>query len=121
MEVTLGILAKARSSGLATELAIVSALAPGRKTETLIVGKSISGSDEIGRSLYARTPSDKKPITKSTVALGCCIKTRERLIIAPLGGKRLSAVDRGSYQNLDDSKMTEPHRLAFLPLSPGLV
>ncbi len=40
-----------RSSGVATEEAIVSGLAPGRPAETLIVGNSTWGSGETGRNL----------------------------------------------------------------------
>ncbi len=40
-----------RSSGVATEDAIVSGLAPGRPAETLIVGNSTCGSGETGRNL----------------------------------------------------------------------
>jgi hypothetical protein len=39
-----------RSSGVATEVAIVSGLAPGRFVWTEIVGKSICGRDDTGRS-----------------------------------------------------------------------
>src|SRR5712691_5775695 len=40
-----------RSSGVATEEAIVSGLAPGRPEETLIVGNSTCGKGETGRNL----------------------------------------------------------------------
>src|SRR6266542_413724 len=40
-----------RSSGVATEEAIVSGLAPGRPEETLIVGNSTCGRGETGRNL----------------------------------------------------------------------
>ena len=43
-----GIVAKARSSGPATEAAIVSGLAPGRTAVTATVGKSTRGSAETG-------------------------------------------------------------------------
>ena len=43
-----GIVAKARSSGPATDEAIVSGLAPGREAVTEIVGKSTRGSAETG-------------------------------------------------------------------------
>ncbi len=46
-----GIVAKERSSGPATEEAIVSALAPGRLALTAIVGKSTRGSAETGSCL----------------------------------------------------------------------
>ncbi len=43
-----GMVAKARSSGPATDEAIVSGLAPGSVAETEIVGKSTRGSAETG-------------------------------------------------------------------------
>src|SRR5271170_7503208 len=44
-----------RSSGVATEDAMVSGLAPGRLACTLMVGKSTCGSGETGSKLYATT------------------------------------------------------------------
>jgi len=45
-----GIWANCRSSGAATEVAMVSALAPWKFAETCIVGKSICGSGATGRN-----------------------------------------------------------------------
>src|SRR5215470_20151299 len=45
---------KNRSSGVATEDAIVSGLAPGRVAEIWMVGKSTWGNGETGNKVYAR-------------------------------------------------------------------
>ena len=50
------IVVNCRSSGVATEEAIVSGDAPGRAAETCMVGKSTLGRSEMGRRRYAITP-----------------------------------------------------------------
>jgi hypothetical protein len=59
-----------RSSGVATEEAIVSGLAPGNPAPTEIVGKSTWGSGDIGRSRKATTPASVMARTRSVVAIG---------------------------------------------------
>src|SRR6185312_2770717 len=58
------------SSGVATEDAIVSGLAPGRFALTWMVGKSTFGRSLTGRSRYAITPKTMIPRTISVVATG---------------------------------------------------
>ena len=53
-----GICESWRSSGVATETAIVSALAPAMLAVTWIVGKSICGSDATGRNGNAAMPTN---------------------------------------------------------------
>src|SRR5260370_10824983 len=67
---TPGIWAICRSSGWATEEAIVSGDAPGRLALTVIVGKSIGGSGSTRRSGVATMPADKIATTISGVAMG---------------------------------------------------
>src|SRR5689334_15341223 len=50
-----------RSSGVATEDAMVSGEAPGSAAETWIVGKSTLGRSDTGRSRYAMTPKIRMP------------------------------------------------------------
>src|SRR5947209_17723482 len=49
------------SSGVATVVAIVSALAPGKLAETWMVGKSTCGNEATGNATYAMTPSKLSP------------------------------------------------------------
>src|SRR5258708_6010242 len=69
-----------RSSGVATELAIVSASAPGSDAEIWIVGKSTCGSGATGRDPNATTPTSTRPSISSEVAIGRTIKGREMFI-----------------------------------------
>ena len=59
-----------RSSGAATEVAMVSGLAPGRFAETLIVGNSTCGRAATGRNRKATTPTSVTPIVNNVVATG---------------------------------------------------
>ena len=49
-----------RSSGVATEEAIVSGLAPGRPAETWMVGNSTCGSGATGQQLVARDAGQRQ-------------------------------------------------------------
>src|SRR5271169_5842423 len=69
-----------RSSGVATEEAMISGLAPGRLAPTEIVGKSICGSAETGNSRNATAPASAIAAVRSVVATGRCINGEERLI-----------------------------------------
>src|SRR5512143_2345209 len=69
-----------RSSGVATEDAIVSGEAPGSEEETLIVGKSIWGRGDTGSSLYAIAPARAIATVRSVVAIGRRMKGDERLM-----------------------------------------
>jgi hypothetical protein len=59
-----------RSSGVATAVAIVSGLAPGRLAETLMVGKSTLGRSLTGSSRYESAPKSNTPSITSVVATG---------------------------------------------------
>ena len=58
------------SSGAATEVAMVSGLAPGRFAETLIVGNSTCGRAAMGRNRKATAPTSVIPIVNNVVATG---------------------------------------------------
>src|SRR5664279_4022690 len=62
------------SSGVATEEAIVSGLAPGREALTKIVGKSTFGRSLTGSSRYAKTPKIKMAAMTNVVIMGRLIK-----------------------------------------------
>ena len=61
------------SSGVATEVAIVSGLAPGSAAETVMVGKSTLGKSLIGSVLYPKIPNRIMLAITSTVITGRCI------------------------------------------------
>src|SRR5690606_29136150 len=64
------ILENSRSRGVATEEAMVSALAPGSDALISIVGKSTSGSAATGRFTYASAPNSVIASITSMVATG---------------------------------------------------
>src|SRR5215510_12395813 len=59
-----------RSSGVATDDAIVSGLAPGRIACTEITGNSTEGRDATGRNRYASAPTSSNATLRSEVATG---------------------------------------------------
>ena len=59
-----------RSSGVATDVDIVSGLAPGSEADTEIVGMSTCGSGDTGSSMNATAPTRKIPAVSSVVATG---------------------------------------------------
>ena len=59
-----------RSSGVATDDAMMSALAPGRSAVTAMVGKSICGSGATGRTTKASAPASATATVSSVVATG---------------------------------------------------
>src|SRR5882757_2365306 len=61
---------KRRSSGVATDEAMVSGLAPGRLAVMEIVGKSTRGKGDTGSKVYAQEPASKTPTASSVVAIG---------------------------------------------------
>src|SRR5579883_865454 len=71
------------SKGVATEVAMISALAPGRDACTEIVGNSTCGSDETGNKLNAIKPAIARPIASSVVPIGRLINGAERFIMTP--------------------------------------
>ena len=72
-----------RSSGVATEEAIVSGLAPGRLAETWIVGNSTCGRGATGRKKYATPPASATAIVRRVVPIGLRMKASETLTGPP--------------------------------------
>src|SRR4029077_8620802 len=68
-----------RSSGVATEEAIVAGSAPGKLADTEIVGNSTCGSGATGNIVYARAPAIKTAALSSDVATGPRMKGSEKL------------------------------------------
>src|SRR5260221_13947718 len=68
-----------RSSGGATDEAMVSGLAPGRPAPTAMVGKSIDGSGATGRKRKATTPERKMAMVVSMGATGRLMKGGEKV------------------------------------------
>src|SRR5262249_19754542 len=68
---------RCRSSGVATELAIASGLAPGREAVTKIAGASIFGSGATGSRVKATIPQSATPSVNSVVATGLAMKGAE--------------------------------------------
>ncbi len=69
-----------RSSGAATDEAIVSALAPDRVAVTWMVGKSTCGSGATGRNGNAASPIATSAAISSEVAIGRLINGSERFM-----------------------------------------
>jgi len=69
-----------RSSGVATDEAIVSGLAPGKLALTEMVGNSTCGSGDTGSNRYAAAPANVIATTRSVVATGLRIKGSEIFI-----------------------------------------
>ncbi len=72
-----------RSSGVATDEAITSGLAPGRLALMLIVGMSICGSGETGSTWNAMMPAIAMAIVSRMVAIGRLMKMAEKFTMAP--------------------------------------
>ena len=70
-----------RSSGVATDDAIVSGLAPGKPAFTLITGYSTCGIGATGRRKYARMPAINRPIASNDVATGRRINGAEMFML----------------------------------------
>src|ERR1700760_2526499 len=77
MSSTSAIAPRWRSSGVATELAMTSGLAPGSDALTKIAGASILGSGATGRSPNATTPHRAMPSVNRVVATGRLMKGAE--------------------------------------------
>src|SRR5208337_4106013 len=69
-----------RSSGVATEDAIVSGLAPGNAAWTWMVGNSTCGNGDTGSSRNAMAPASASAPVSSVVATGFLMKTSEMLM-----------------------------------------
>src|ERR1700677_289040 len=72
-----------RSSGVATEEAMISGLAPGTAAATEIVGKSTCGRAATGNSLNATAPARAKATVRSVVATGRSMNGEDRLMANP--------------------------------------
>src|SRR5258705_12726855 len=72
-----------RSRGVATEEAMISALAPGRLALTEMVGKSTCGKGETGRKLKAMAPAMAMATVSSAVATGRWMNGAETFMRAP--------------------------------------
>src|SRR5262245_52355247 len=97
LSVTAAIRPNCRASGVATDDAIVSGLAPGSDAKTEIVGKSTCGSGDTGSSVNAAAPARPRATIRSVVAIGrrmngAEIFTRDRSL--PRADGR-GCVDRG--------------------------
>ena len=66
-----------RSSGVATDEAITSGLAPGRVVATVMVAKSIWGNEETGRLKKASMPASVMAMVSRVVATGRRMKGAE--------------------------------------------
>ncbi len=72
-----------RSSGAATEVAMVSGLAPGKPADTWMVGKSTWGKGATGSSVKPTMPASVRPTVKSVVATGRRMNGADRLMAGP--------------------------------------
>src|SRR5580698_1687281 len=73
-----------RSRGVATEEAIISALAPGKLALTEMVGKSTCGNGDTGSTWNAMAPAIATATVSNVVATGRCINGAEMFMAAPL-------------------------------------
>jgi hypothetical protein len=71
-----------RSSGVATEDAMIWALAPGNDAETEIVGKSTCGSGETGSTVNEIAPAMAMAMVSNVVATGRRINNSEGFMTA---------------------------------------
>src|SRR5262245_6053710 len=72
-----------RSSGIATAVAIVVGLAPGRLALTLRVGKSTLGNGDTGSWVNAANPASRSAAASSEVALGRRMNGADRFTLCP--------------------------------------
>ncbi len=86
---------KRRSSGVATDDAIVCGLAPGSAALTLMVGKSTRGSGATGRLRYPARPASSTAAASSDVAIGRRTNGAE-MFTAPLPPRRPERASRAS-------------------------
>src|ERR1700722_4215771 len=72
-----------RSSGVATEDAMISGLAPGKPAPTEMVGKSTCGRAETGNTLNATAPARARAMVRSVVATGRRMNGVDKLMASP--------------------------------------
>src|SRR5580692_8739719 len=80
ISLTAAILPNSRSSGVATDEAMVSGLAPGSDALTEMVGNSTCGNGDTGSNRYAAAPAKVIATTRRVVATGLSIKGAEIFI-----------------------------------------
>src|ERR1700758_601020 len=80
-----------RSSGVATDDAIVSGLAPGSPAPTLITGYSTCGRGATGNREYAKPPASRSASVSNDVATGRRINGAEMFIAPALREPALQA------------------------------
>src|ERR1700712_2408102 len=90
-----------RSSGVATDEAMISALAPGRLALTEIVGKSTCGNGETGSTWKAIPPAIAIATVSSVVATGRLINGVEMLMRAPLSQVNQAEHSPARFQSSD--------------------
>src|SRR5712675_1023182 len=93
-----------RSRGVATEEAMISALAPGRLALTEMVGKSTCGKGETGRTLNAMPPAIAMAIVNNVVATGRWINGVETFMTV-----RQLAVPRQNARLCDFARIAAPN------------
>ena len=109
-----------RSSGVATEEAITSGLAPGSAVATVMVAKSIWGSEETGRLKKASMPASVTAMVSRVVATGRRMKGAEMFMRPQLPGldrRRRRGLARKAggnpvKENVDDRRGVEREHLA---------
>src|SRR6202047_2929230 len=84
ISVTPAIRPNCRSSGVATDEAMISGLAPGKPAPTEMVGKSTCGRAETGNTLNATAPARARAMVRSAVATGRLMNGVDKLIASPL-------------------------------------
>src|SRR5215471_14978051 len=94
ISVTPAILPNCRSSGVATDDAMISGLAPGKPAATEIVGKSICGRAETGKTRKATAPASAMAAVSRVVATGRSMNGRERFITSIGRGDGWSGLGR---------------------------
>src|ERR1019366_7377969 len=78
ISVTAEIRPYSRSSGVATDEAMISGLAPGKDAEADMVGKSTCGNGDTGSTRKAEAPDNTKAAVRSVVAMGRLMKGAEK-------------------------------------------
>ena len=101
-----------RSSGVATEVAIVSGLAPGSAAETWMVGNSTCGSADTGSNRKAIAPASAAPNVSSVVAIGLSMTRGQIHGEAPSSEPSATTTKRAVEPEVDDRRRVEGQELA---------
>src|SRR5208283_173354 len=119
ISVTPAILPNCRSSGVATEEAMISGLAPGKLAPTEIVGKSTCGRGETGNTRNATAPASAIAAVSSAVATGLRINGEERLIFSVETGLAPSAAYSSHLSLREDPRVRLPPLPAKQTVAPA--